>query len=607
MSTPPIEKFVGGIPVIPKRLNGNQTGMKEFADNLFCKMDHVGFQSVRFAFFWDYNPNGEYVRDYIDLVLSEAQQRGFRCYGMILPPNNPAHVGWTPPNIVPQTRLTFLDMVKRYGRNHGNQIEYWEVLNEVNQSVVDERGNIRERWYEGTAYASLLRDTYLALLEGFRERDDYAALVLDRGEPPFKLYAAGTSGTDIAWIEMVCVGLERLYSDPQYSGEGKYINGFSIHPFSNNVGPDEHFLACAPTDPGVGTQISHGTLAANIDWATHTLAKHPNVPQDLFAGEYGWSTFANPPSDAIIVPEHAQGVYVSQGFIEAHASGKLSQAIWAWTFIDMDAEWNYWDHTGALRTDGDTEKESYSAIKTAIGKLSGMEMRQNLSWMLPGNGRMFLYQSADKTSLVFWSSVASQLTVKVKKATTFRTYDHLGKRLNEFTNRALVNVNVIASPHYLEFQGPPLTFIQGIEVKPNGLPMLPKDWGLRPVKRDTARASNFVTGAQPQKAFDNKEVTFWSSGQFPTQWIEVEFQRPETVAGMILTPIQMPAGMTEHEIFFHIGGSYQSVRRLSSHTAHGMKIVIKFPTPHQNVRKMKVQTTASPSWVGWFEIGAYAP
>src|SRR5205085_10768649 len=137
----------------------------------------------------------------------------------------------------------------------------------------------------------------------------------------------------------------------------------------------------------------------------------------------------------------------------------------------------------------------------------------------------------------------------------------------------------------------------------SGVPDLP-GWTHLPVS--SANASSTLSGSSPNFAFDNNAATAWNAGQFPEAWVEANFNGPQTVGGIILTVAQTPAGNTKHQVLFRINnGNYQPVYLFSGHTANGMRLVVRFPTPYQNVTHMRVVTTNSPSWVAWVNIGAY--
>jgi hypothetical protein len=597
MSIPPIEKFVGSIPVHPANLSEQDT--QQYVAALFDSAAAAGLSSLRIAFFWNYlGPNVYgYNQRHIELVTSEARRKGFKIYGIINPPNNPSAIGWTPPNPNPDVRATLLLFITNMAFAYGGEIECWEIFNESNQEQRDEHGNLLAPYYEGTSFAPLLRDSYFALLNGFQQRDDYSSLVSQRGGAAFKMYPAGTAGTDIDWIDAVCAGLENLYN--AHPGESKYINGFSIHPFSAPKGPDEHLDLRLGVPPF--TIISRGSLRANIDWTTFTLGKHPRVPNELFIGEYGWSTLyeANPPQ---AVSEDLQGRFVAEGFLEAHASGSISQAIWAWTFRDVNNLWPFWDHTGAMRVDG-SQKPSYRAIKNLVDQLRGKSLQQDLSWML-SDGRMFLYRAGNTTKLVYWCTVDTKLTIQVSTGATLKLVDHQGRFIRDWPAGTLtINPFAVIAPRFLEVNGGAITSIQGIPLSASGVPELP-GWTRVPVS--SANASSTLAGSSPSFAFDNNAATYWNAGQFPEAWVEATFNGPQTVGGVILNVAQLPAGNTKHQILFRINnGSYQQVHTFSGHTASNMKLVAKFATPYQRVTHIRVLTTVSPSWVAWLNIAAY--
>src|SRR5262249_9229819 len=132
MSIPPIEKFVGFIPVYPNKSAPEQWA---FAQALSNSTAAAGLNSIRIAFFWNYltPDNYQYNCANIVMVTTEARRKGFRIWAIINPPNNPNEVGWTPPSINSDVKATFLKLISNMAYAYGDIIESWEILNEANQ------------------------------------------------------------------------------------------------------------------------------------------------------------------------------------------------------------------------------------------------------------------------------------------------------------------------------------------------------------------------------------------------------------------------------------------------------------------------------------------
>jgi regulation of enolase protein 1 (concanavalin A-like superfamily) len=110
-----------------------------------------------------------------------------------------------------------------------------------------------------------------------------------------------------------------------------------------------------------------------------------------------------------------------------------------------------------------------------------------------------------------------------------------------------------------------------------------------------------------ERAVDAKLDTSWGAGAPAPQWIEVDLGEPAVIELIRLVIAQSPAGETRHQIWV---GPTQNALRLV-HTFEGntadMQALEFRPEAHlEDVRYVRVVTTASPSWVGWREIEVIA-
>lgn len=573
--TPPVEEFYGSI----------ETGASfHEARQIFDSMDQAGLRSIRTAIFWNYLEPDRYNHSAsrIGWTLHLAGERSMRVHAILMAPNRAREIGWTPPHIDPDVRRTFLKYVEEMALLYGDRVDDWELLNEVNQGD----GDISVH-YPGRAYATLAREARQAIERGYR-RGGHAV--------DFRLWASGTAGSDPLWIENVCLGLEDLYR--AHPGEGKYLDGFSIHPFSAPHGPDVPHVFDSPAFPH--HRIGHGTLLQNIDVVRLALGRHPSVPNRLWIGEYGWST-SHPANPAMQVTEHEQARYVAQGFLEAHASGAIEQVVWAWTFRDFaHGTWDFWDHTGAVAEDG-RPKPAFHALANLIDRLRATERLQDLGWTLP-DGRAYLYGAADRQILVAWNGHPVARQVRVSAGSRVRRIDLLGRLVERYpAGTTQLTLPVVADPTYLVVDGGRLTALGPVVLDAGGRPVDPG----RRVPTRWSRASSSAPGTTPAAAFDTRPETIWNAGAFAPAWIEVRLYRSQTVDAIVLEPAQSPAGRTVHEIQFSIDqGPYRTVARFEGHTTGDSRIVLHLPR-HRNVTHVRVRTLSSPSWVAWREISAH--
>ncbi len=593
-----IEGFIGSVVAYPFRSDPDH--MIQYIDASFDVMEAVGITVVRVAFWW--NRTGldtfwyaEYPTDHI---IQNAANNGMRVYGIINPPLNTQAARWTPPNLTPDTVQVFQNFVKAMAERYGHVIEYWEILNEPNHDNRDQNGNVVAPHFGGIEYASLLRASYQALMAGFTARPDYQQIVQRRGGVPFRMYPGGTAGTDLAWIESVCSGLDALYQ--LHPTEGAYIDGFSVHPFSAPVGPDEFIEYNSPETPH--PKISQGSLLQNIDWARLQLSRHPRVPQKLFIGEYGFSTesLANP--GLVLTPE-VQARYLAQGYLEAHASGYIDRLLGAWTVVDMNNEWDYWDHTGIVHPDR-SPKPAHAAIANLTTRLRGMQRVQDLSWILP-DGRMYLYRDAAHLCLAHWNHAAVAFTISFTAGTHIRHFDQAGAVLRE-ENPGTATITLQSEPNtrFLEVTGGTIATINGVRLTSAGVPTVT---GTR-LKVAASRASAFAVGSEPQKAFDGSMTTLWNAGTNGSAWLEATFAAPAAVRAVTLRVAQLPVGLTNHELQLQINGVFKPVHRFNRYTSDGMTLAVQFSAPYANVAKLRVVSTpvaTTRSNPAWFDVSVY--
>ncbi|MGE5529697.1 MAG: hypothetical protein ACM3X6_11235 [Patescibacteria group bacterium] len=82
-----------------------------------------------------------------------------------------------------------------------------------------------------------------------------------------------------------------------------------------------------------------------------------------------------------------------------------------------------------------------------------------------------------------------------------------------------------------------------------------------------------------------------------------------TVAEIRLLVSQSPAGATTHRILAKGPGTknrYTPLVTLKGETADSQLLSFKPPEPLKGIRYVKIETTASPSWIAWREIEVIA-
>lgn len=120
-----------------------------------------------------------------------------------------------------------------------------------------------------------------------------------------------------------------------------------------------------------------------------------------------------------------------------------------------------------------------------------------------------------------------------------------------------------------------------------------------------ARASSYIPGSSPDRAFDEDPVTIWNTGSGPPQWIEVDLLKESQITGIDLTVAQDPAGRTIHQIWARgndLSTPFVLLTEFDGQTEQGQKLVYAAPPGLAPQRQVRILTTLSPSWVAWEKI-----
>jgi len=119
-----------------------------------------------------------------------------------------------------------------------------------------------------------------------------------------------------------------------------------------------------------------------------------------------------------------------------------------------------------------------------------------------------------------------------------------------------------------------------------------------------SKASHFLTTNPPSMALDGKPNTWWSAGDLPPQWIEVDLQTPSVIKKIRLLVSQSPPGETVHRVLGKgsAGEAYKVLREFRGFTNDNDVLEHAPPTPWNGIRFIRIETVTSPSWVSWREI-----
>ena len=121
-------------------------------------------------------------------------------------------------------------------------------------------------------------------------------------------------------------------------------------------------------------------------------------------------------------------------------------------------------------------------------------------------------------------------------------------------------------------------------------------------------ASSEYPGNPPALAVDGDWFSYWSSGNFPPAWIEIDLGSVQRVDEIDLGITQLPDCATVHRVSGRAKTSqpYTLLREFNGFTVDQqiLKYVANKP---QRLRFVRVESTSSCSWVGWREVEVYGP
>jgi plastocyanin len=147
----------------------------------------------------------------------------------------------------------------------------------------------------------------------------------------------------------------------------------------------------------------------------------------------------------------------------------------------------------------------------------------------------------------------------------------------------------------------------GPRLRPDPCAAVPGAGNLALGKPVTASAE--LPDAPATRAVDGLMANWWSSGGYPYQFIDVDLGAPVSIARVRLFVSQYPDGPTTHRILTRAttGDPWDLQYTFTGSTVDNQVLEHSPASAWTNVRYVRVDTTASVSWVAWKEIELYAP
>jgi hypothetical protein len=124
-----------------------------------------------------------------------------------------------------------------------------------------------------------------------------------------------------------------------------------------------------------------------------------------------------------------------------------------------------------------------------------------------------------------------------------------------------------------------------------------------PIRSQIVNASTEDDTGPAAAAVDGDPVTAWHAAFGVPQWIEIGLETPSTVTEVVLLIAQAEDGPTRHMILVGVAGqALHVVGVVDRETADGETIRFQPETPIENVERIRIETMASPSNAGWYEV-----
>jgi len=123
--------------------------------------------------------------------------------------------------------------------------------------------------------------------------------------------------------------------------------------------------------------------------------------------------------------------------------------------------------------------------------------------------------------------------------------------------------------------------------------------------RKPTRVSRWADDNGGEFAVDGDPGTIWNSGDFPPQWIEIDLEQPRAIREIRLMISQYPSGRTVHRLLGKGPGTDGAFRLLCAFdgtTDDSQVLTCMEGAPWQGLQVIRVESSSSPSWVGWREI-----
>jgi hypothetical protein len=110
-------------------------------------------------------------------------------------------------------------------------------------------------------------------------------------------------------------------------------------------------------------------------------------------------------------------------------------------------------------------------------------------------------------------------------------------------------------------------------------------------------------------AVDGNFFSYWGSGAFPPQWIEVDLGGSFPIGKVRAAVTMLPGGLTTHIVYGRVAGRGYEYALVGAHTGiTADQDWLEFPGPAAvELESILVESTESPSWIGWREIEALSP
>ena len=161
----------------------------------------------------------------------------------------------------------------------------------------------------------------------------------------------------------------------------------------------------------------------------------------------------------------------------------------------------------------------------------------------------------------------------------------------------------------INFSGDPTSGVSSIPIAKKYYQALGKHVTMANTPRlafpSSTAASSSIAGGDPDNAFDVDDNTMWSSGGYAPAWLRASFLDPIVVTNVSLRAAMAPNGPVVHRVIGYSQIASFTLANYGGGMSDGQVWAPPANSAPGGMIGVAVDTTASPSWVGWRTFDIY--